>query len=206
MDVRALEESLRSIPGVEAGRVVMNGGVPAEIHILSVPGKSPKQVVRDVQSVCLAGHGVQVDRRIISVVQIEGSELAGGDRPVVDDVIEVVDRSRTTITVVLSWHGEQLVGRANGPAATSTRPRLVADATLAALEQALSDDVAFAVAAVETPVVGSREVAIAVVVFVHAGRERLVVGSALVGTDPSRAVVRAVLDALNRQVPSLRRT
>lgn len=206
MDLHALEESLRSIPGVEAGRVVVSGGVPSEIHILSLPGKSPKQVVRDVQSVCLAGHGIQIDRRIVSVVQIEGSDLAGGDRPVVDDIVETVDGSRSTITVVLSWHGEQLIGKATGPAASATRLRLVADATLTALEQALSDDVAFAVAAVDTPVVGSREVAIAVVVYVHSGRERLVVGSALVGPDPSRAMVRAVLDALNRQVPSLRRT
>ncbi len=206
MDVRALEESLRHIPGVEAGRVVMNGAAPVEIHILSLPGKSPKQVVRDVQSVCLAGHGIQVDRRIVSVVQIEGSDLGAGDRPMVDDVTEMIDGSRMTISVILSWHDEQLVGKATGPAASTTRLRLVADATLAALEQALSDDVAFGIAAVDTPVVGSRQVAIAEVVFVIGGSERLVVGSALVGSDPSRAMVRAVLDALNRQVPSLRRT
>jgi hypothetical protein len=31
------------------------------------------------------------------------------------------------------------------------------------------------------------------------------VGSALAGGDPARAVVRAVLDALNRHIPDLRR-
>jgi hypothetical protein len=33
----------------------------------------------------------------------------------------------------------------------------------------------------------------------------MMVGSALVGNDPSQAMVRAVLDAVNRQVPGLRR-
>ncbi len=79
------------------------------------------------------------------------------------------------------------------------------EATLRALEQAIGEEVALALAAVATPTVGAREVAIAQVVIVSGGEERLVVGSALVGQDRPRATVRAVLDALNRQVPQLRR-
>jgi hypothetical protein len=205
MDVRALEETLCRIPGVEAVRLVMNGPVPAEVHVLALPGKAAKQVVRDVQSVALAAFGVQIDRRIVSVVQIEQGDLAAGDRPIVEDVAEHIDGSRMTVAVTLSWHEQHLVGRATGPAAATTRLRLVAEATLTALAQALHDEVAFAVAAVDTPLVGSRAVAIAQVVMVSEGAEKLMVGSALVGNDPSKATVRAVLDALNRLVPGLRR-
>jgi|FLYL01.1.fsa_nt_gi hypothetical protein len=206
MDVRSFEKTIRRIPGVEAARVVMNGAEPAEIHILAQPGKPAKQLVRDVESVALAAYGMKIDRRIVSIVQIENADLITGDRPVVEDVAEQIDGSRTTVTVTLSWHEERLVGRATGPAATSTRLRLVAEATIAALEQALDEQAAFAVQAVATPMVGTHEVAVVQVVIVVGDKERMLVGSALVNGDPSRATVRAVLDALNRIVPSLRRS
>lgn len=205
MDVRSFEETLRRVPDVEAARVVMEGSSPTEIHVLARPGKPAKQLVRDVQSVALAAFGTQVDRRIVSVVQISGSEIAGGDRPVVTDVSEQTDRSRMTVTVTLAWHDQQLVGTAGGPAASTTRLRLVAEAAVAALTQALDEDSAFAVSAVSTPIVGTEPVAIAQVVIVSGNQERLLVGSALVGDDAAKAMVRAVLDALNRQVPTLRR-
>lgn len=206
MSERSLENTLRRLPGVEAARVVTEGGSPVEVHVLARPGKPPKQVVRDVQSVALAAHGVRIDRRIVSVVQLEDGDVSAGDRPIVEDVAEQIDGSRMSITVTLSWHEEHLVGTATGPASASTRLRLVADATVAALQQALAEDAAFGIQAVSTPTVGQREVAVAQVVVVLDGSERLMVGSALVDGDPSRAMVRAVLDALNRQVPGLRRT
>jgi hypothetical protein len=205
MKPTALEDSLRRIPGVEAVRVVIRGQDLAEIHVLAHPGKPAKQVVRDVQSVALAGHGVEIDRRIVSVVQIEGSELGAGDRPMILDVAEEVDGSRMKITVSLEWHEARLTGTANGPAASSTRLRLVAEATIAALEQAISHDAAFAVNAVDTPMVGPNQVAVAQVVLVVDQKERMLVGSSLIDGDPSRSMVRAVLDAVNRQVPALRR-
>jgi hypothetical protein len=185
--------------------VVMEGRTPREVHVLALPGKPAKQVVRDVQSVAMAAFDLDIDRRVISVVQIEGGDLSTGDRPMVDDIAEEIDGSRMKITVTLNWHDEKLSGTAQGPAASTTRLRLVAEATLVALEQALDESAAFAVSAVAVHRVGAEDVAIAQVVLVVGGRERMMVGSALVGSDQSQAMVRAVLDAVNRQVPALRR-
>ncbi len=205
MDVRALESTISRIPGIENVRVVMEGRTPREVHVLATPGKPAKQVVRDVQSVAMAAFDLDIDRRVISVVQIDGGDLSAGDRPVVDDIAEEIDGSRMRITVTLQWHNEKLAGSAQGPAASTTRLRLVAEATLVALEQALDENAAFAASAVAVHRVGAEDVAIAQVVLVIGGRERMMVGSALVGKDPSQAMVRAVLDAVNRQVPGLRR-
>ncbi len=205
MKPTALEDTLRRIPGIEAVRVVIRGQDLAEVHILAQPGKAAKQVVRDVQSVALAGHGVEIDRRIVSVVQMESADLVAGDRPVIQDVAEEIDGSRMKMTVTLEWHEVRLTGTATGPAASSTRLRLVAEATISALEQALNQEAAFAINAVDNPTVGTREVAIAQVVLVVEQRERLLVGSSIVDADPAKAMVRAVLDAVNRQVPALRR-
>ena len=205
MDFKALEATIGRIPGVENVRIVLEGQKPREVHVLALPGKPAKQVVRDVQSVAMAAFDLDIDRRIISVVQIDGGDLSAGDRPVVDDVSEEIDGSRMSIAVTLRWHDENLTGSAQGPAASTTRMRLVAEATLAALEQALDENAAFAVSAEAIHRVGAEDVAIAQIVLVIGGRERMMVGSALVGSDPSQAMVRAVLDAVNRQVPALRR-
>jgi hypothetical protein len=206
MDIRAFEDIIKSLSGIETVRVITEGGEPSEIHVLAQPGKPPKQLVRDIQSVAQAQFHTAIDRRIISVVQIEGADLLTGNRPVVKDVAESVSGSRISVTVELAWHDERIVGTAIGPAAQSTKLRMVAEATLNALEQALDEDVAFGVSAVDIVNVGAHLVAIAVIVFVVGGTERVLTGSAIGAGDPSQAMVRAVLDALNRHVPSLRRT
>jgi len=205
MDLKALESTIARIPGVENVRIVAEGNKPREVHVLATPGKPAKQLVRDVQSVAMAAFDLDIDRRIISVVQIDGGDLSAGDRPVVEDVSEEIDGSRMRVAVTLRWHDEKLTGSAQGPAASTTRMRLVAEATLVALEQALDENAAFAISAEAVHRVGAEDVAIVQVVLVIGGRERMMVGSALVGTDPSQAMVRAVLDAVNRQVPGLRR-
>ena len=206
MDAPTLEHAIRRIPGVEAARVVMNGPAPSEVHVLTAPGKPPKQVVRDVQSVAMASLGIPLDRRIVSVVQVDQNDIGVSDRPAIEDVAEEIDGSRMTITVTLAWHDQKLVGRATGPAAATTRMRVVAEAGLSAIEQALDNDTALAISAVDTPRIGGHMVCVAVIVVVSGGAEMVLSGSALAGPDPSRSMVRAVLDGLNRQVPNLKRT
>ncbi len=200
-----LETTLSRLPDVDAVRIVGDDGHIVEVHVLATPGKAPKQIVRDVQSLAMAAHGVNVDRRVVSVVQMENENVSTIQRPVILDIDESPNGSKLTITVSLGWHRERHTGSATGPASQETRPRLVGEATLGALEEAVSNDVAFALANIELQAVGSRTIAIAVVVMVAGGEERALIGSALVGTDPAPAAVRAVLDAVNRQVPNLSR-
>ncbi len=205
MRYQELEETLCRLPTVEAARVVGENGTIREIHILGTPGKAPKQVVRDVQSLAMAQFGLTVDRRVISVVQIENEAIGRSDRPAIVDIAEEPVGSRLTVTVTLAWQNEMISGVASGPSATTTRLRSVGEATVAALEQAIGDDIAVALAALETPTVGSRRVAVAQIVIVSSGEERVLVGSALVGSNEAQAAVRAVLDAVNRVVPGFKR-
>lgn len=205
MNLRDFEEKVRRLPGVEAARVVTEGGAVTEVHVLTGLNKAAKQVVRDVQSLAQAVFGLSIDRRVVSVVQLPDPDLAQGDRPVIIDVSEQMDGNHTRVVVTLGWQGDTLIGEVAGAAAHTTRNRLVAEATIEALQQALQETTAIGVAAVDLPILGSRPVAIAQVVMVNEGAERLMVGSALVDGESSRAVVRAVLDALNRHIPELRR-
>lgn len=200
-----LEETLCRLTTVDAVRVVADNGSIAEVHVLASPGKPAKQVVRDVQSLAMASFGIAIDRRVVSVVQIENEELGRSDRPAVVDIIEKPEGAKTHVEVTLAWKNELFVGSATGPSGPTSRLRIVAEAALAAMEQAIGDDLALALAALDTPTVGTRPVAVAQVVMVSGGEERLLVGCALVGPDPSQSAVRATLDAINRVVPQLKR-
>lgn len=205
MNLREFEERLRRLPGVEAARVIIEGDSVTEVHIVSSLDKAPKQVVRDVQTLAQAAYSLALDRRVVSVVQLPESALSEGDRPVVVDVLELIDGAHTKVSVTLAWQGESLVGMVEGAAGEASRHRLIAEATVAALRQALQHDTAFGVTSIDLVTLGGRRIAVAQVVIVSDGNERLMVGSALVNADPGRAIVRAVLDALNRHIPELRR-
>lgn len=204
MDVAAFQEKISRIDGVEAARVVAANGHIDEIHVLARRNKHPKQVVRDVQSLGQALFGMNVDRRIVSVVQLADSVLDSGSRPALVDVGESTDSNRTEVTVTLKWKERLLVGQSTGAAAAATRWRLVAEATLEAVRQAIQHDVGLGVASMDLPTLGSRQLAIAQVVVVTETSERTLIGSAYVESDESHAVVRSVLDALNRLLPDLK--
>src|SRR6478736_6019180 len=71
-----LEDALRRIQGVKAASVVTGpDAVPTEVHVLAAPGKPAKLVVRDVQSLALARYDIDIDHRIVSVVQMGDDEV-----------------------------------------------------------------------------------------------------------------------------------
>ena len=205
MNLRELEERLQRLPGVEAARVVTSGNTVTEVHVVTDMEKPAKQVVRDVQTLAQAVFGLNIDRRVVSVVQLPDADLSSGDRPVIVDVSEHLDGSHSKVAVTLSWQGESLVGEVGGAAGQTSRNRLIAEATIAALRQALQETTAFGVSSVDLTTLGGNHLAIAQVIVVTEAAERLMIGSSLADGDSSRAVVRAVLDALNRRIPELRR-
>ena len=77
LDLTEVEAELCRLPDVTAVRLVADPiGRPLELHVLAHAGKPAKQIVRDVQSVALASFGLEVDRRIVSVVQLSDDRYA----------------------------------------------------------------------------------------------------------------------------------
>jgi hypothetical protein len=209
-----LEDALRHLPGVKAASVVTGpDAVPTEVHVLAAPGKAPKQVVRDVQSLALARYDIDIDHRIVSVVQIgddevrmvvdeDGAEEAAPDPVVRPSIAAVMVRSghgETQATVTLTIGDQTFEGNSQGPAGQSHRARLVALATVEAVAELLGQPCEVESAAIVTT--GAREVALAVLTLVvpRTG-EQVLTGAALVRGDEADAVVRSVLAALNRQL------
>lgn len=209
-----LEERLRQLTGVRAVRVVTGPDrKPIEIHVLAARDKAPKQVVRDVQSLAMAEFDLEIDHRIVSVVQLDGPD--GDDVSSAAPVdVQPVAVNRVTIATIavesagafaqvmitLDSGGDRTSGSSRGPVGADNRARIVARATLAAVAQLVDLDAA-EVDQAQVVSLGGREVAVCTVTFVTAQGEQVVSGSAVVRNDPADAVARGVLDALNRRMP-----
>jgi hypothetical protein len=77
-----IEGVMARIPGVQAARVVIGaGGRLTEVHVLATQDRGAKQLVRDVQSSLLARFGIDVDYRIISIVQLHEERPSDAPTP-----------------------------------------------------------------------------------------------------------------------------
>jgi hypothetical protein len=105
----------------------------------------------------------------------------------------------TQASVTLSAGSSVFEGKAEGPAGQSHRARLVAVATLAALEDLLGQPCEVESAAIVAA--GGREVALSVLtLMLPRTGEQVLTGAALVRGDDADAVARSVLAALNRHL------
>ena len=209
-EVLELERELCRLPEVSAARVVTDDiGRPTEVHILASGAKHAKQVVRDVQSVALASFGIELDRRIVSVVQLngDGPHLLESSAPielnrvVLVTVTTEVSGLRSLVRVTLARGDEEAVGFSEGSVASTARHRLIAAATIDALRQLQKAAECLDVDSAQIERVGIHDVAIATVVFVMPPAEQMVSGSAIVRDhQDAEAIVRAVLDATNRRL------
>jgi len=210
-----LEDALRALPDVQAVSIVTTGdATPTEVHVLASPGKPAKQIVRDVQSLAMASFDVDLDHRIVSVVQIGDSAAAeaavppddpvlGEDvqagRPVISSVSMLTAQHEATASVTIAIGDDRFEGVARGSSAVSGRSRLVAVATINALDELLG--LPCEVESAQVVTAGTHQAALVVLsLTVQRVGQQVLSGSAVVRADPTDAVARAVLAALNRQL------
>src|SRR5437764_5141440 len=207
-ELEAIEKELCRLPAVNAARIVADDiGRPTELHILASAEKSPKQIARDVQSVAMATFGMEIDHRIISVVQLDHAHLepilapVGKERVSIGAISSEQRGMRNHARVTLRLGDEEVVGLAEGSIAESSRNRAVAQATLDALRHLVPTAESADVETAACVHLGSRDIAVATLVFVVPPNEEIVSGSAVVrgGNEPG-ALARAVLDATNRRL------
>ena len=207
------EQELSKITGVRSVRVV-GGARPSEIHVVAGKARSPKQIVRDVQSLAVAGFGVSIDHRIVSVVQIDEdsvgqssprSRLARGPqpgRPLVESVHTSVEGANRVVRVILGWpEGVRSEGNASSGTSRELQARAAMEATVEALAPALA--VRSMRVEVEHAFVQAmgRDEAVVVKATVYEGDEATgVTGAVLVDDEVASAGVRALLHAINRKL------
>lgn len=220
-----LEAEVRKIAGVKNARIV-GAEAPEEIHIVATATRSPKQVVRDVQSLAAAAYGLPIDHRIVSIVQLEEAEpppppstikldpepqpepvmaetAAHHDRRPVLDRVVLGSRGHTGwVEVSLKWpDGTETDGSGTAGSSRETRARGAARALIKALEPVLRERGAeLELDQVLIHRMDSADSVFARATFFEGGNVTPVVGSALVHDDVASAAVRALLHAVNRKL------
>jgi hypothetical protein len=207
------EAALRSVPGIREASVRTSADAhPVEVHVVSGGEKPAKQVVRDVQAIAMAQFDLDIDHRIVSVVQIAGDPVeAALSSDVLADVAEDLPRpaltsislrsaeGETEANVSLAIAGSVFAGRAAGPSGIVHRPRIVASATLAALTELLG--IPAQIESAQVLEVGPREVALTTLTLtIPRLGDQVLCGSALVRGAEEDAVARSVLAAINRRL------
>ena len=203
LDREIIEKELCLIADIEAARIVFNGSnVVEELHILALPNKGPKQILRDVESTLMARFGLNVDHKKISVAQLgpngNGVKSSSSRPKVISINTEIIDL-KVKVRVELKIGNRNFIGEAEGIASQSGRLRLAAVATLGAIENYKLNDSKFILEDVVVVKLGGEDVAVSCVAMISSGEEKRHCGSVIVKNNEMDSIVRATLAAINRR-------
>jgi hypothetical protein len=210
--VEDIEAALANVGEIKAARVVAsNDGVIQEIHVLALPTKQPKQLVRDIESTLMAQFGIPIDHKKISIALLGRDSIkpepAEGEperstvaRPRICSINANVSGVQASASVALEIGGTEYVGSSSGPASQTGRLRLVALAALDAVSQYSDATISFALEDVAILKLGREKVAVSCIALVSSLGEQTFSGSAMVRQNDNDSVVRATLDAINRRM------
>ncbi len=214
--------SLRDVTGVE---IATEGDDILEVNILATGDRPPKQIARDVRSALRADLRLEVDHRKISVAQRRDDsgplhEVQVPEGNVIELVPPLEPRStsrrfqflgldlslnthRAHARVELALGDGESAGEAEGPATQDESLRLIARATLQAVERFVGEETRFTLAELVTLPLGGEPIVLVGVHFQNGRERQLLSGSAAVGRDLQTSVVFATLAALNRRLGRL---
>ena len=200
---------LSKIPGVFSANVSEDElGDIAEIHILASTRRNAKQISRDVQSAITAAFHREVDHRTISIAQIDSTAYAGVDDCRMRQAARLryagmnvsMRDGRRVYEVRLTRENTDYTGEASCPNSPHQKRRAVAEATIRALESALSLDGELSLVAVHNSEIAGIPIIVCAIECPETRDGRLLIGAAhyMRDDDEAECVVRATLDALNR--------
>lgn len=201
--VSDLELTVAQVQGVYAARIVVDRDRQVdEVHIVASAARSPKRLVRDIETLVFVKHGIRIDYRKISLVQLEEEDLLRLPlaRPEIHQVIEEDLGNQKRIRVEIQGGGKVVVGEACERIDNPTPFQTAARATISCIEQLIGHHMDVRLENATSLRLDLREIALVVLTCLVEDREETFVGASFVGVRPAEAAARATLDALNRRI------
>ena len=110
--IAEMERRIECLEDVRAIRIVPTPGRPEieEIHVMAQPGRRPKQIVRDVESLLFVDFDYLVDYRKISLVQIseESFTTTWARRPRLISVEDISQEQSAARVTLMKGNGEEV--------------------------------------------------------------------------------------------------
>lgn len=221
------EAAILALRDVEGAAIQADGEEIREIHVLSSSARPAKQIVRDVQTLLLTRFNRTIDHRVVSVAFTvpggDGAAATAGALPranvapeppaaaasAIDDRIRFgsanlfVTGPRVQAQVELRWKGVPRMGSASGLSTRDGAQRLIAQATLAAIQEFLEEDIALSLEGLDIFRLGRRDVVVISLDLIAHREHKSLSGCCTVEQDVEQAVVLATLAALNRVLGGL---
>ena len=199
------EGVIRRIRGVSATRVDLGAdGRIEQVHVLGSADRTARVLAGDVIAALGAELGVTLEASQVRVALLRPGQTQPGPAPL-RARLKYVGLTMTTLRtslearVKVEHDGLMYEGAVAGPGGAAQGLEIVGQAALRAVETYLRTDGVFRLALATVAPFGLHRVAIAIVTWTGP-EEELLSGAAIVHDDPREAVVRAVLDAVNRPV------
>ena len=200
MDFNIFEEMVNKINGVVSTKIIHQDNNIQEMHILANSLRAPKQIVRDIESILLTSFDYRIDRKVISIAQIETDDCDPIKRIKFGGISLDVQGNMVECKVRLLYEEEEFFVTQVGIKTAANRKKIVAKATIDAVEKILGQAFIFDVQDVLSTT--NRDITfISVLVnMVINETEETMVGSAIVRNDINEAIAKATLAAINRRV------
>lgn len=200
-----LDRLMSSLNGVMAARTILNEQDEIiEIHILSDLSKSPKQLVRDIQSAIMASFGIEIDYKLISIAQVNSNMVVPAasidPRLTIRKIVISLDANNIETTVVLGFEDKTFEGSCKGPLTGRNRVFSAANACLNAIKNYLGPAFNITMLDLQRNTIAGNECFVIALSLVEPSGEAVLYGIAPIASPETevQAAVMAVLSALNR--------
>jgi hypothetical protein len=207
-DYGEIVAALRAVPGVADADVEPDsqGGGLGLLRLGLTPGVDEVAVASQVGRLLRDQFGLGVDADQVQLIEDAPAETPpapSGRRPVIARMQLVSSGLEVEAVVSIGYRESTVRGESTGTATQSGVWRAVAFATLRAIEGLVGGVARFELEHVDVTTTGPDRTALVSVTMVSAAGTDRLSGSAVVRDDPRQAVIRAVLDSVNRRLEPL---
>lgn len=200
MDFISFEDVIMKIQGVTHAKVVYNNEELEEVHIIASTIRSPKQIVRDIESALLAIFNYRVDRKLISIAQIDNGETKAIKRIRYEGISLGTKDNNVECEVRLTMDDKEYTSMEMAIGTSVNRRKVIAKATVSAIEEITGQTSVFDV---EDIIINSiRDISYVTVIInmMNNTEEEVLIGTSIVRNDMNEAIAKATLDAINRRI------
>ncbi len=197
-----MEKLINKLSGVILTKIIVDSrGEIAEVHILANYLRSPKQIVRDIQSLSATSFQMNIEHRLISIAQIaDDSMLEVGIRLKIQDFEVSWLHNKVNMSVTLAGLDHVAKGTATGMNTAPSRNMTAARACIAALHDYLSIDCIFDIIDIQKLKIAGEDSYSVAISYNNNGEDQVLLGASLVRDGDYNAIICATLDAVNRIV------
>jgi hypothetical protein len=198
--VEEIEKSINKLNGVLFSKIVLaNNQEIKEIHIITKDFCNPKKISRDIESLLIAQYNIAIDYRKISIAQVR-DEKDYSNRLKFSDISVSSSEEQLRVKVKLENKDQVFEGKIDCTNWNSNKEYIIARASLDAITSFMNGKIFFQVDEIKILKMDGKEVVLISINLISSQGKENLVGAALMGSNQNRAVVNAILKAVNRRI------